>query len=98
MTPLERTRSHIEATWAWANLLHAGASKALRVDDPLNAHLISHKAEYTVILDSTLAIMKASTQILDDLAAIEEALDEMDAVDRLSFERDKQFNEDEHER
>jgi hypothetical protein len=91
MTPLERTRSHIEATWAWANLLHAGASKALRVDDPLNAHLISHKAEYTVILDSTLAIMKASTQILDDLAAIEEASDEMNAVDRLNFKRDSEL-------
>ena len=91
MTPLERVRSHIEATWAWANLLHAGASKALRVNDPLNAHLIPHKAEYTDILDYTLGVMKSCTQILDDLAAIEEAQDEMNAANRSNFKRDSEL-------
>ena len=63
----------------------------MRVDDPLNAHLIPHRAERTAMLDNTLGIMKSCTQILDNLAAIEEALDEMNAADRSNFKRDSEL-------
>ena len=81
---LSDVRASIEAVNSWAILVHAKYSR----EDRINPDRRQNKDERATIAECAMSIMKACTDILDDLAATEDAHDEIGEADRDNFKRD----------
>jgi hypothetical protein len=83
---LSDARETIERVHSWANTLHAGCE----CEDRINPDMRPNKVERQQIAEYCMGVMKSCTQVLDDLDAIEEAFDEIDAAGRSNFKRERQ--------